>query len=126
MHLGAFGCPCRVNSRKPSSANADRKGRLLNDGWCPWPGSNQHSLRNSILSRARLPIPPQGLCRGRYHGTGMVVNVGPDRDAFVLWPPAVAPLTDGNGAQADPLATESRLCSKVADLPCSALGSPSR
>ncbi len=28
--------------------------------WCPWPGSNQHSLRNSILSRARLPIPPQG------------------------------------------------------------------
>ena len=29
--------------------------------WCPWPESNQHSLRNSILSRARLPIPPQGL-----------------------------------------------------------------
>ena len=28
--------------------------------WCPWPESNQHSLRNSILSRARLPIPPQG------------------------------------------------------------------
>lgn len=28
--------------------------------WCPWPGSNQHSFRNSILSRARLPIPPQG------------------------------------------------------------------
>jgi hypothetical protein len=31
--------------------------------WCPWPGSNQHSLRNSILSRARLPIPPQGHAR---------------------------------------------------------------
>jgi hypothetical protein len=29
-------------------------------GWCPWPESNQHSLRNSILSRARLPVPPQG------------------------------------------------------------------
>ena len=28
--------------------------------WCPWPDSNQHSLRNSILSRARLPISPQG------------------------------------------------------------------
>src|SRR5258708_505427 len=28
--------------------------------WCPWPESNQHSLRNSILSRARLPVPPQG------------------------------------------------------------------
>jgi hypothetical protein len=25
-----------------------------------WPESNQHSLRNSILSRARLPVPPQG------------------------------------------------------------------
>src|ERR1700749_597934 len=31
--------------------------------WCPWPESNQHSLRNSILSRARLPVPPQGHSR---------------------------------------------------------------
>jgi hypothetical protein len=30
------------------------------EAWCPWPESNQHSLRNSILSRARLPVPPQG------------------------------------------------------------------
>lgn len=29
--------------------------------WCPWPDSNGHFVRNSILSRARLPIPPQGL-----------------------------------------------------------------
>ena len=33
---------------------------LMFSDWCPWPESNQHSLRNSILSRARLPVPPQG------------------------------------------------------------------
>ena len=33
---------------------------LVLSPWCPWPESNQHSLRNSILSRARLPVPPQG------------------------------------------------------------------
>ena len=54
-------------------------------GWCPWPESNQHSLRNSILSRARLPIPPQGLFAAsaerrevakpaEYSGQGMGVN----------------------------------------------------
>jgi hypothetical protein len=26
--------------------------------WCRWSGSNRHSFRNTILSRARLPIPP--------------------------------------------------------------------
>ena len=29
--------------------------------WCPWGESNPHSLRNTILSRARLPVPPHGL-----------------------------------------------------------------
>lgn len=45
--------------------------------WCPWPGSNQHSLRNSILSRARLPIPPQGPLFGRadYSDRQGVVNL---------------------------------------------------
>jgi hypothetical protein len=41
--------------------------------WCPWPESNQHSLRNSILSRARLPIPPQGLF-ATLAGTGEVAK----------------------------------------------------
>ena len=49
-----------------SRDNARRRGRAekaRHSGdreWCPWPESNGHSLRNSILSRARLPIPPQG------------------------------------------------------------------
>ena len=42
--------------------------------WCPWPGSNQHSLRNSILSRARLPIPPQGQGPAEYHDGLSAVN----------------------------------------------------
>src|SRR5665213_1474229 len=30
-------------------------------GWCPWPDSNGHVLRQQILSLPRLPVPPQGL-----------------------------------------------------------------
>src|SRR6516165_3624699 len=40
--------------RPRTSANAE---------WCPWRESNPHSLRNTILSRARLPVPPHGLKR---------------------------------------------------------------
>ena len=40
--------------------------------WCPWPESNQHSLRNSILSRARLPIPPQGPTGPSPEGEGVL------------------------------------------------------
>ena len=36
----------------------------LDREWCPWPDSNQHALRQPILSRSRLPIPPSG------HGVG--------------------------------------------------------
>lgn len=38
-----------------------RRAKVAVAGWCPMPESNQHSFRNSILSRARLPIPPMGL-----------------------------------------------------------------
>src|SRR3954447_13167850 len=47
--------------------------------WCPWPESNRHSLRNSILSRARLPIPPQGHARPASEGGG-----GPQQPAPAL------------------------------------------
>ena len=45
-----FGLDARLRQREAAKGEA----------WCPWPESNQHSLRNSILSRARLPVPPQG------------------------------------------------------------------
>lgn len=45
--------------RTCSDVAAPREARE-GEAWCPWPESNQHSLRNSILSRARLPVPPQG------------------------------------------------------------------
>src|ERR1043165_8123341 len=47
---------------EPTSESASGKPRS-DEAWCPWPESNQHSLRNSILSRARLPVPPQGHSR---------------------------------------------------------------
>ena len=40
--------------------------------WCPGGESNSHALRQSILSRSRLPIPPPGLfsIRSERHGVG--------------------------------------------------------
>jgi len=62
----------RIVGKKSNFRDPVRRGAPIARGvhnsvqaWCPWPESNQHSLRNSILSRARLPIPPQGPPRGR-------------------------------------------------------------
>ena len=51
---------CARRSRTATRGAGERYISIIQGGWCPWPESNQHSLRNSILSRARLPIPPQG------------------------------------------------------------------
>ena len=50
----------------PDRAHIDGRSRacpqspLSAPRWCPWRESNPHSLRNTILSRARLPVPPHG------------------------------------------------------------------
>jgi hypothetical protein len=67
-HVGAIGVVHRCTRKclffKGFRALRGRLRTLWNGleqpSWCPWPESNQHSLRNSILSRARLPVPPQG------------------------------------------------------------------
>ena len=55
--------------------------REASEAWCPWPESNQHSLRNSILSRARLPVPPQGPSVSPKQGVAKPADYshGPDR-----------------------------------------------
>lgn len=42
--------------------------------WCPEEDSNLHSLRNTDLNRARLPIPPSGLVRAHVSGQAIAVN----------------------------------------------------
>jgi hypothetical protein len=45
---------------KQNQSLSRRKWTSTDGLWCPRSDSNRHFLRNSILSRARLPIPPQG------------------------------------------------------------------
>jgi hypothetical protein len=42
--------------------------------WCPEEDSNLHSLRNTDLNRARLPIPPSGLVGAHVSGRAQPVN----------------------------------------------------
>src|SRR5580692_9321993 len=62
------------------------------EGWCPWRESNPHSLRNTILSRARLPVPPHGHPALSIYSTGAGVYRGtllapsPARGVAFAWP----------------------------------------
>jgi hypothetical protein len=51
---------------------------LLDNDWCPWRESNPHSLRNTILSRARLPVPPHGPL-AEHDPFGKLATTFPDR-----------------------------------------------
>ena len=53
----------RVPPKMPGGTFSEKtpaKSKVKSWGWCPWRESNPHSLRNTILSRARLPVPPHG------------------------------------------------------------------
>ena len=52
----------------------DHVGRSETKLWCPEEDSNLHSLRNTDLNRARLPIPPSGQRAADLSGREPAVN----------------------------------------------------
>jgi hypothetical protein len=65
FHWDVFGLADRHTQRlrvmlRVSGRSDCRYKRCLWVEWCPWRESNPHSSRNTILSRARLPVPPHG------------------------------------------------------------------
>ena len=87
----ASSTPREMSSRSTESSQESRQARGFNSSsrcerlnlliplavgseWCPEEDSNLHSLRNTDLNRARLPIPPSGLVGAHVSGPARPVN----------------------------------------------------